>query len=149
MCNLAKIHSTKEATSPTTALEAIFTTIVIGVKHKRDVMTLYIPNLFVRIDISLGRDKIIMNIRGQLVKILIEIYPEVYKKYVRYEGKQKFIYIHILKALYIILVSLILYYKKFIKDIKFIGFEVNRYNICVANQMKSGKQKTFTWCRTH
>jgi hypothetical protein len=43
------------------------------------------------------------------------------------------------------LVSCILYYKKFRKDIKTIGFEVNPYDICVANPMVNGKQQTLTW----
>ena len=49
-----------------------------------------------------------------------------------------------LKALYGILVSLILYYKKFREDIEGIGFQVNPYDICVANQIKSVNQQTVT-----
>jgi hypothetical protein len=47
-----------------------------------------------------------------------------------------------LKALYGMLISSILYYKKFRKDIELIGFEVN---ICVANRKFNGKQQTVTW----
>jgi hypothetical protein len=137
----------EEASSPTAASEAIIITGVIDAKQKRDVMTADIPNAFVQTDIALDGDKIIMKIRGQLVDILLEICPGVYDKYVVHEGKQKqkVLYVRMLKALYGMLISSILYYKKFRKDIEGIGFEVNPYDICVANRMVEGKQHTVTW----
>jgi hypothetical protein len=65
--------------------------------------------------------------------------------YVIDEGKHKIMYVRMLKALYGMLISSILYYKKFRKDIESIGFEVNPYDICVANRKVSGKQQTVTW----
>jgi hypothetical protein len=50
-----------------------------------------------------------------------------------------------LKALYGMIIASILYYKKFRKDIEAIGFEVNPYDICVANRLVGGKQHTVTW----
>jgi hypothetical protein len=44
-----------------------------------------------------------------------------------------------LMALYGMLIASILYYKKFRKDIESIGFEVNPYDICVANRRVQGK----------
>jgi hypothetical protein len=108
-------------------------------------MTLYIPNAFVQTEISLDGDKIIMKIRGQLVYILLELFLGVYDDYVIDEGKHKILYVRMLKALYRMLISSILYYKKFRKDIESIGFEVNPYNICVANRKVNGKQQTVTW----
>jgi hypothetical protein len=96
-------------------------------------MTLDIPNAFVQTEISLDGDKIIMKIRGQLVDILLELCPGVYDDYVIDEGKHKILYMRMLKALYGMLISSILYYKKFRKDIESIMFEVNPYDICVAN----------------
>jgi len=40
------------------------------------------------------------------------------------------------------MIASILYYKKFRKDIKSIGFEVNPYDICVANRTVNGNQDT-------
>ena len=115
----------KEATVSTKVLEDIITTGVIDAGQERDVMTLDTPNAFLQTDIALDGDNIIMNIRGKLVDILIEICPVVYDKYVRYEGEQKILYIRMLKALWGIIVSSILYYKKSRKYIEGIGFEVN------------------------
>jgi hypothetical protein len=69
----------------------------------------------------------------------------VYDDYVIDEGKHKILYVRMLKALYGMLISSILYYKKFRKDIESIGFEVNPYDICVANRKANGKQQTVTW----
>ena len=63
-----------------------------------------------------------------------------------YEVKQKkVLYVRMLKALYGMMITAILYYKKFRKDIKSIGFEVNPFDICVANRMVNGKQHAVTW----
>jgi hypothetical protein len=86
-----------------------------------------------------------MKIRGSLVDILTEICPGIYDDYVIKEEKQKILYVRMLMALYGMLVASILYYKKFRKDIKSIGFEVNPYDICVANRTIKGKQHTVTW----
>jgi hypothetical protein len=135
----------EEASSRTAASEAILITGVIDAKQNRDVMTLDIPNAFVQTEISLDGHKIIMKIRGQLVDILLELCPGVYDNYVLVEGNHKILYVRMLKALYGMLISSILYYKKFRKDIESIGFEVNPYDICVANRNVNGKQQTVTW----
>ena len=47
-----------------------------------------------------------------------------------------------LKALYGMMITSILYYNRFIKDIKSIEFELNPYDTCVANRIVDGKQHT-------
>ena len=39
----------------------------------------------------------------------------------------------------------LLYYRRFVKDILAIGFELNPYDACVANKMVDGKQLTIVW----
>lgn len=74
-----------------------------------------------------------MKKRGILVNCLIELFPGVYENYVTYEGKSKVVFVEMLMALYGMLVSTVLFYKKFQKDIEAIGFQINPYNICVTN----------------
>ena len=62
-----------------------------------------------------------------------------------YEKNQKVLYVQMMKALYGMLVSSLLFYKKFRKDLESIGFEVNPYDACVANRIVDGKQQTITW----
>ena len=108
-------------------------------------MTVYNPNVFVQTKISLDSDKVIIEKKWKLIDIRIEIYSGMYAKYVRYKWGHEILYIRILKALHAIRVSSILYYKKFRKDTEGIKFEVNTYDICVADPMKSCKQQTLTW----
>ena len=55
------------------------------------------------------------------------------------------IYVEILRALYGLVESSFLFYKKICKDLKENGFEINPYDPCVANKMVNGKQLTITW----
>jgi hypothetical protein len=50
-----------------------------------------------------------------------------------------------LKALYEMLQSALLYYKKFRKDIEDVEIKINPYDPCVANRIVDGKQHTITW----
>jgi hypothetical protein len=119
------------------------------VKQKWDVMTADIPNAFVQTDIEdnnhIKGQQIIMKIWGPLIDMLVEIEPKVYEDFVVYKGKDKVLYIKMLRAIYGMLQSSLLYYKKFRKDIESIGFEVNPYDPCVANQIIKGKKHTVSW----
>ena len=88
---------------------------------------------------------IIMKICRVLVDMLIQLDPLLYGNMYTWEGNEKVMYIEMLKALYGMLRSSILYYKKFWVDIKSIGFVVNPYDPCVANHMIEGSQQTVTW----
>jgi hypothetical protein len=57
-----------------------------------------------------------------------------------YETNKMILYVRMRRALYRMLVALILYYKKFCKDIRGIGFHVNPYDPCVANWQVKRKQ---------
>jgi hypothetical protein len=138
-----------EAASPTAMTESILITATIDAKQNRDVMTADIPNAFVQTQVDpknqVKGERIMMKIRGVLVDILLEIAPEVYQDYVAYEGGSKILYVKMLKALYGMLQSSLLFYRKFRKDIESIGFKVNPYDPCVANRMVNGKQHTLSW----
>eukprot|EP00957_Ditylum_brightwellii_P099999 7620754-Ditylum_brightwellii.AAC.1 len=48
-------------------------------------------------------------------------------------------------ALYGMIVSSLLFYKKFRTDNESIGFEINPYDVCGVNRIVNGKQHTVTW----
>ena len=77
--------------------------------------------------------------------MLISLAPQDYQDFVRDEGNHKVLYVEMLKALYGMLQSSLLYYKKFRKDLKEIGFKINPYNPCIANRIIQGKQHTVIW----
>jgi hypothetical protein len=136
-----------DAASPTATAESILITGIIEAKQRRDVMTADIPNAFVQTEINdkeMGY-RVIMKIRGPLVDILLEIDSNIYSPHVVYEGRSKVLYVKMNMALYGLIISSLLYYKKFKRDIESIGFKVNPYDPCVANRMVNGKQHTVTW----
>ncbi len=124
----------EESTSPTAMTESILLTAVIEAQEGRDVMTLDIPNAFVQTDVPEDLpEKIIMKIRGVLVDMLVKIDPATYKDSVVYEGNQKVMYVKALKAIYGMLQSSLLFYRKLRADLEQEGFKMNPYDPCVAN----------------
>jgi hypothetical protein len=77
--------------------------------------------------------------------MLVEVDQEKYAPFIVNESTTKVLYVVMLKALYGMLQSSLLYYKKICRDIEQIGFEVNPYDPCVANRMVEGKHHTITW----
>ena len=70
----------------------------IEAKEESDVMTLGTPNNFLQTTIPTDPERTIMNIRGTLVEILIEISLETRKDYVAFdESKNKMFFISMLK----------------------------------------------------
>ena len=137
----------EESASPTVMTESILITSVIDAKQERDVMTCDIPNAFVQTEMDKTKkgERVIMKIRGALVDILLEMDYEKYGAYVTKENGRNVIYVAMSKALYGMLDSAILYYKKFRGDIESCGYVVNPYDPCVANKMINGKQHTVCW----
>jgi hypothetical protein len=138
----------EETSSPTAQVESILLTAVIEAKEGRDVMTADIPNTFVQTSVpetDSDGDRITMKITGPLVEMLVELDPEIYKNFVSFEGKTPVLYVHVIKALYGMLQSALLFYKKLVKDLGTIGFEIMPYDPCVANRTVNDKQHTVTW----
>ena len=90
-------------------------------------------------------NRFVMKIRGRLVDMLVQIAPEIYKDYVTYENGQKILYVQVLRAIYGMLQSALLFYKKIRNDLINNGFEINPYDPCVANKMVKGTQMTVVW----
>ena len=138
-----KWMSRENTSSPTVSLQSVFITCAIEAHEGRDVAIVDIPNAFVQTP-HVG-ETVYMKIRGELANILVQTCPKLYKRYLVTEGGSPVIYLEIEKALYGMLESSLLFYKKLSKDLREQGFEVNPYDPCVANKMIEGKQMTVTW----
>ena len=137
-----------KTSSPTVMTESVLLTATIDAEEGRDVATMDIPNAFIQTEVEEtdeDGDRIIMKIRGAMVDMLLEIDPDQYAPYVMYENGQKVLYVHIIRAIYGMLLSAILFYKKFRKAVEGIGYQINPYDPCVANKQIGDNQHTIMW----
>ena len=86
-----------------------------------------------------------MKLRGKLAELLVKTDPSLYRKYIIMENGQEVLYVELLRALYGMLMSALLFYKQLVRDLESIGFKLNPYDLCVANRMVNGKQHTVVW----
>ena len=87
-----------------------------------------------------------MRLDGILAELLVKIAPKLYCKFVTTNAKGKLVlYIQLEKAVYGMMKSALLFYRKLVADLLSIGFTINPYDPCVANKTINGKQLTGTW----
>ncbi len=118
-------------------------TCVIDALNDQDIAVIDIPNAFVQTGIKDEEHHVIVCIRGPLVEILVSIAPDVYGPYVSTnKAGQKLLLVQCLNAVYGTMVAAVLYYKKFVKNLKKQWYNINPYDRCIANKVVKGKQVT-------
>ena len=119
-------------------------TTVIDTHKERDVASFDVPNAFIQTLLPVNRDgeRVIMKVRGKLVKWLVDIDPSAYKSLVVIERAVEVLYLNILRALYGMLEASLLWYIELRSDLESIGFKFNTYDPCVANRTINSKQQT-------
>jgi Reverse transcriptase (RNA-dependent DNA polymerase) len=132
----------EEATSPTIATEAVFLTAVIDALENRDVAIVDVPGAFMQADMD---ELVHVRFTGTMVDLLLEIDTDMYEPYITYEGKEKVLYVELLKALYGTMRAARLFWEKLSRKLLDEGFEANPYDTCVVNKMINGKQCTIGW----
>ena len=74
---------------------------------------------------------------------MVKTYPNINQKFVK--KKRQVIYLRLQIALYGMMKSALLFYKKLIKELKEMGFEINPYDPCMGNKLVCEKQMTVRW----
>ena len=110
----------------------------------RKVRCYNIPSTFVNTDVD---EDVLMVLKGELADMMVQIAPQVYRKYVTVDKKgTPILYVKLQKALYGLMRASLLFYRKLRKELEDYGFEINPYDPCVANKMTtSGKEMTLVW----
>ena len=138
-----KYMAKHDAASPTVANEAVKLTCAQEAHEGRCVKVVDCPGAFLKADLD---DHVIMVFRGRLAELMAEVAPKLYRKYIILgKNGEPLLYVKLKKALYGLLQSALLFYKKLVADLKADGFELNPYDPCVANKMVNGKQLTVAW----
>ena len=138
--------SREDTASPTASLEGIELTLTVDAYEQRDMMSMDVPNAFIQTFMPEpkkddGEEEVVMKITGALVNILIDLDPEM-RKYVVKENGKRVIYTVVLRAIYGMLQSSLLWYNQFRGDLEEKGFIFNEYDPCIANKIVNGKQQT-------
>ena len=134
----------EEAASPTVSTESTFITASIAAHEHRKVRCYDIPSAFVNTEVD---EDVIMVLKGDLADMMVQIAPQIYRKYVTVDKKgTPILYVKLQKALYGLMRASLLFYRKLRQELEDYGFEVNPYDPCVANKMtEGGKQLTLVW----
>ena len=129
----------EDAASSTVSTESTFITGAIAASKRRKVRCYGVPSAFMNTDVD---KDVLMVLKGELAEMLIQIAPQVYRKYVTVDKKgTKLLYVKLQKALYGLMRASLLFYRKLQKEFEAYRLQVNPYNPCVANmETKSGKQ---------
>ena len=91
---------------------------------------------------SLPDDKVVhMKFEGEFVEIMCEVNPE-YEKFVTYEKGKKLLCVLILKAIYGMIESALLWYDLLFKTLSYLGFKLNHYKRCISNKVIDDHQCT-------
>jgi hypothetical protein len=130
------------ATSPTVSTQAVILTSLIDAHENRDVATIDIPGAFLQADME---DLVHLRLTGQMVNRLLEIDHQAYAPFVTSEGKEKVLYVELIKALYGTLKAAKLFWLLLFGKLQEWGFKINAYDSCVANEVIDGKQCTIIW----
>jgi hypothetical protein len=132
----------EEAAAPTVALELVFITLTIDAKENREVVTMDIPGAFLHAD---NKDYVIMKMVGMLAELMVKTNTKMCRQFVVLEKGRSILYLRLQKALYGMMKSVLLFYRKLVSELKKMGFEINPYDPCVANKMVNGTQMTIRW----
>ena len=113
----------EDAASPTVATEIIFIILSIELHERRDVSTINIPGAFIHAD---SYENIIMVLKGNIALSMFHVDPKSYRKFIIFDKRGKpVLYVKNLKALYGLLLSALMFYRKLVNDLHKYGIKMN------------------------
>ncbi len=134
----------EEAALPTISTELTFITAAIAASERRKVRCYDIPSAFVNTHVD---EDVLVVLKGELKEMMVQIAPQVYRKYVTVDKKgTPTLYVKLQKALYRLMRASLFFYRKLHRELEDYGFVVNPYNPCVANMStECNKQLMVIW----
>ena len=134
----------EDAASPTVSTESTFITATIAAHERRKVRCYDVPSAFVNTDVD---EDVIMVLKAELADMMVQIAPEVYRRYVTVDKKgNRILYVKLQKALYGLMRASLLFYRKLRREFEDYGVVMNPYDPCVGIKMTAtGKQLTVVW----
>ena len=135
------LYTKEDTASPTVSVDAFFLTGMIDAKEGRDTAITDIKGAYLNAKM---KDEVLMKITGREAELFCEIDPNLEEFIVEVKG-QKVLYVQLDKALYGCVQSALLWYELYSSTLQEMGFELNPYDLCVANAQIEGSQCTICW----
>jgi len=118
--------SKEEMASPTVSTESTLITASIATHKHRKVRCYDIPSAFVDTEVD---EDVLMVLKGDLADMMVQVAPQVYRKYVTVDKKvTPVLYVKLQKALYGLMRASLLFYQKLRKELEEYGFQINPYD---------------------
>jgi len=135
-------HYTKEETaSPTMSNDSAMLILITAAIEGRDVAMAGVAGAYPKADMDAF---VLMKLEGATVDIMVELDPSL-EDFVSVEKGKRILYMQLMKALYRCVQSALLWYKLFSTTLVGMGFELNPYDLCVANAIIDDKHCTIRW----
>ena len=116
----------------------MFITVSVDACEGRDVATFDILGAYLH---TVSDKDVIMFLERSLSELMVKLAPEIHQNYVIMRSKGKpLLYAQMKNALYGILCSVLLFYRKLVKYIEVYGFHINPYNPCLKKKMINNKR---------
>jgi len=135
------LYSKEDTASPTISQDAFFLTSLVDAIEKRKTAITDIKGAYLNAKM---KDEVLMKIIGEEVKLFCELDPSL-EQFVTKEKNKDVLYVQLVRALNGCVQSALLWYELYSTTLKEIGFELNPYDLCVANTTIKGKQCTICW----
>ena len=104
----------------------MFITSVIAANKKRFVRCYDVPGAFLHTE---SDENVLMVLRVELVEMMVHIVPQIYQTYVKMNKKgTPILYVRVKKAIYGLLRSSLIFYRKLCGEIEAYGFKINPYD---------------------
>ena len=137
--------SKEETSSPTIQIESLILSLSIDAKEKRDIATANVVGAYLLTEMQ---EYTLIKVTGESAEIMCRVNDE-YKDYVTNEKNKPVLYLKLKKALYGYIMIALLWYRTFVGVLVDLGFNLNRYDACVANKEIQGSQCTVCWYVDH
>ena len=126
------------------AQESTMSLAVVDAHEHRDIVTSDAPNTLIQtvLECHDGDDRVMMKITGVLVDILLADDPDLCGGHVTCESGKKVPCVVVLKAICGMLISALLWCRKFRVDLEANGLALNPHDACASNKVVNKKQHT-------
>jgi hypothetical protein len=108
--------SKEEAALPPVSTESPFITASIVASKRRAVQCYSMPSAYVNTDVN---KDILMVLKGELADMMVQLAPQIYRKYITVDRKgTRILYVNLQKALYGLMRASLLFYRKLRKSLR-------------------------------